>query len=398
MVLANYFGRENGHTKFMWCAHFIRRTNELKNIYPMIKSSVGVFKEKNTKRIHFVFYSTSCHKVFEIENECILKSILLMDGTKPLLDIFLKINLNFQQFTYKELEECTELLLKEGIIENTNDPIREQFTTEELERYSRQVDLWSDYCDLSSPWELQKNIKESTVAIIGIGGIGSWMATSLVMAGIGNIKLVDYDRVERHNITRQLLYTTEDIGREKIKVMEMKLRSINPNVNIFPAHMEIDEGTDLSHIVESCDLVINCADNPDINTTAQWVSKVCLKYKVPHIVGGGYIGHLGLIGPTIIPGRTKCWDCYQINYKKRRKEGKLLTNLFPDRKRHTGATASISSIVANFQVWDAIRLLGRIGDPNIINKTGEIDLNNLSIRWNNLSEDDLCEVCSEYYI
>jgi len=70
-----------------------------------------------------------------------------------------------------------------------------------------------------------------------------------------------------------------------------------------------------------------------------------------------------------------------------------LDNLFPERKRHTGAIAPLSAIVANFQVWDALRILGGIGEPIITNRTGEIDLRTLSIHWSYIQTDKQCDLC-----
>jgi molybdopterin/thiamine biosynthesis adenylyltransferase len=241
---------------------------------------------------------------------------------------------------------------------------------------------------------VQENIKNATVTVLGTGGTGSWIIQSLVMAGIGNIIRIDFDTIELHNLTRQTLYFTEDIGKLKTQVLVKRIKEINPNVKVKTFNVELKNDTQLKKFFDGSDLVINCTDSPDINTTSSWVSDACMALNIPHIVGGGYNGHVGMIGPSIIPYQTACWNCYTIDYNEKAETGEKLSYVAGDSK-FSGAIASLSAIVANIQAWDALRIIGKIGDPLLANKKGELYFDDLRITWTDINQKNNCKWCSQ---
>ena len=80
-------------------------------------------------------------------------------------------------------------------------------------RYSRQ--------QLIPDWN-QESLSEATVLILGVGATGSFVASNLAMSGVGSLILVDYDTIELSNLNRQLLFRTEDIGKNKAEVQNNK--------------------------------------------------------------------------------------------------------------------------------------------------------------------------------
>jgi molybdopterin/thiamine biosynthesis adenylyltransferase len=255
----------------------------------------------------------------------------------------------------------------------------------EDDRYSRQVLLWEELAPEVPPDLVQSNLEKSTVLVIGLGGTGSWMVHHLAAAGIGRLILVDNDVVEVSNLSRQAIYKMEDIGQLKVEVATRYIAQLNPFSKVQGVRRSVggpDDFTDL--LSANVNLVINCADHPDINTTSHWVSTACTPLGIPHIVGGGYSAHLGLIGPTIIPGQTACWDCYTLNHSQSIAD-EPLDNLHPGRPKRAGAAAPISAMVASFQAWDAIRLLGGHIPPTLVNQYGELDVTDFSIRWTRIT-------------
>ena len=75
-------------------------------------------------------------------------------------------------------------------------------------------------------------LEESTVAVIGLGGVGSWAAEALARAGVGGLLLVDHDCVCATNINRQLVAATSTIGRPKVEVMRERVLDINPAIRV----------------------------------------------------------------------------------------------------------------------------------------------------------------------
>ncbi len=103
-------------------------------------------------------------------------------------------------------------------------------------------------------------LKEKTVAIFGIGGVGGYVAESLARSGIGNFKLIDNDVVSLNNINRQIIALSNTVGQYKTKVMEERIKNINPNANVVTYEMfylpDNADAVDLS----DCDYIVDCID------------------------------------------------------------------------------------------------------------------------------------------
>ncbi|MGT2755785.1 ThiF family adenylyltransferase [Streptococcus ovuberis] len=151
----------------------------------------------------------------------------------------------------------------------------------------------------------------------------------------------------------------------------------------------------LESAVISADIVINCTDYPDINTTSTWISNLCMKLNKPHIIGGGYSGHTGIIGPTIIPNQTVCWEC--INSSHKEFLSKSSQNVIINMRKSAGANVILSSFVANIQAWECIKVLTNISSPTVINRRGFLDVNTLSIEWVTSKARANCDYCKHLF-
>ena len=101
------------------------------------------------------------------------------------------------------------------------------FTEQQVNRYARHILL------KEVGGEGQQKLLDSKVLIIGAGGLGSPLLLYLAAAGVGTIGIVDDDVVDLSNLQRQVIHTTDDIGRFKIESAAATVRAINPDVNIF---------------------------------------------------------------------------------------------------------------------------------------------------------------------
>ena len=108
-----------------------------------------------------------------------------------------------------------------------------------------------------------KKLNNAKVAVFGIGGVGSFVCEGLARSGIGNFILVDYDKIDESNINRQLIATTNTIGKYKVDLMKERILEINPDANVetykefYMADSEIDIITkDLSYAVDCVDTIM----------------------------------------------------------------------------------------------------------------------------------------------
>jgi adenylyltransferase/sulfurtransferase len=120
-----------------------------------------------------------------------------------------------------------------------------------LEQYfNRQIQLWGE--------GTQKSLQHKKIAIIGSGGLGCTLAMALGTSGIGEIHMVDFDRVSNHNIHRQIAFTLEDEGKNKAKVATALIEAKNPFVKTVAFEMTFDE---FAHMGNRYDLILDATDN-----------------------------------------------------------------------------------------------------------------------------------------
>ena len=105
-------------------------------------------------------------------------------------------------------------------------------------------------------------IKEKTVAVIGVGGVGGYAVEALVRAGIEKLIIVDYDIVDITNINRQIIALQENVGMYKTDVIKDRIGRINPNCNVILINKKLDEDNllelfdyNIDYLVDACDTV-----------------------------------------------------------------------------------------------------------------------------------------------
>jgi len=132
-------------------------------------------------------------------------------------------------------------------------------------------------------------LSQSHVCVIGIGGVGSWVAESLARSAIGKISLVDLDVVAESNINRQLVATTDNIGRDKVLVMKDRIEQINPSCEVNTVDEFINRDNLATLIKPEFDYVIDCID--DFRTKAALIN-YCRQQKIKILTMGGAGGQL----------------------------------------------------------------------------------------------------------
>ncbi|CAN5420677.1 adenylyltransferase/sulfurtransferase MoeZ [soil metagenome] len=131
---------------------------------------------------------------------------------------------------------------------------KNMLTSKELKRYNRQMLL----PDLGR--EGQERLKLGSVLVIGAGGLGSPALYYLVAAGVGRIGIVDFDVVDESNLQRQILYTTEDVGKSKAGRAKERLTDLNPYVKI-EVHEILLNSSNAIEIISGYDVIIDASDN-----------------------------------------------------------------------------------------------------------------------------------------
>jgi adenylyltransferase/sulfurtransferase len=149
----------------------------------------------------------------------------------------------------------------------------------------------------------QHRLNESRAVIVGLGAMGSAVATNLVRAGIGEVSLIDRDFVELHNLQRQVLFCEEDVDRPKAVAAADSLQKINSSIKI-DFHTKDLNVTNAEKLLAGADIVLDGTDNLQ---TRFLINDVCVKHVIPWIYAGA-VGTSGMVMP-IIPQKTPCFRC-----------------------------------------------------------------------------------------
>ncbi|MFW5713940.1 MAG: HesA/MoeB/ThiF family protein [Brevefilum sp.] len=171
------------------------------------------------------------------------------------------------------------------------------FSQDELLRYSRQILL------PQVGLEGQRKIKQASVLIIGMGGLGSASSLYLTAAGVGRIGLVDPDHVESSNLQRQILYSTNMVGELKTDAAQKRLSDQNPHcqIDVYPTLFTSENA---EKIAKGYDILIDGTDNLP---TRYLINDLCVLTSRPFVFGAidRFEGQMALFNPPDGP----CYRC-----------------------------------------------------------------------------------------
>lgn len=243
-----------------------------------------------------------------------------------------------------------------------------ELSGEELDAYSRQIVLK----DIG--YEGQRKIRGGRVCVIGVGGLGSTIVTQLAGMGVGFLRMVDRDVVERANLHRQGVYSVKDLGVPKVEAAENRIREINPDVEVEALPVSVNDHNAES-IVKGVDVVVDGLDSLRVRRI---VNRACVGLSVPYVFGSA----VEMFGnaSTIIPGETPCLDCF-------------LPSQEPSATCATvGVHPSLVSIIASIQVSEAVRIITG-AKPVLTSKLLFFDLRNMLLETIEIKRSESCETC-----
>ena len=169
-----------------------------------------------------------------------------------------------------------------------------------VDRYSRQIVL------KNIGVKGQKKISSSKVFIVGAGGLGCPIADLLCRAGVGEIGIIDYDRVSLSNLNRQTLFDTKDIKKFKVDVLKKKLNKVNPlvKIKIFKKKININN---IDNLISKYQIIVDASDNFE---TKFLLNDKSIKHKKKLIVGAisRFDGHIFVF--DFKDNKSACLKCF----------------------------------------------------------------------------------------
>jgi molybdopterin-synthase adenylyltransferase len=242
----------------------------------------------------------------------------------------------------------------------------------QLQRYSRHI-LLDDI-----GFEAQQRLLDSTILIIGAGGLGSPVALYLASAGIGHIVIADGDLVDLTNLQRQILHTTQRVGQTKASSAHKAMQALNPDIRITAIAQRL-EGDALQVQVNRANVVVDCTDN---FATRHEVNRACVAAKVP-LVSGAAIRFDGQL--MVFDARLEHSACYHCVFPESAEVTEELCALM-------GVFAPLTGIVGTMQAAEAIKIVGQFGQVGV-NRLVMIDALAGGLDTILLQRDATCSVC-----
>jgi molybdopterin/thiamine biosynthesis adenylyltransferase len=242
-----------------------------------------------------------------------------------------------------------------------------ELTDEDRRRYEWQ--LWvSDYGE-----EGQRKVKASSVLVSRIGGVGGTAAMQLAAAGIGRLLLAHAGPLRLDDLNRQLLMTTDWIGKPRVESAIRRLHELNPNVAIETVAENVSE-SNAAHLVGRCDVVVSAAP---LFSERLLMNREAVRQRKP-IVDCAMYELEGRV-TTIIPGKTPCLSC-----------------LYPEPpanwKREFPVFSAVSSTVGCLAAMEVIKLVAGLGEP-LAGRLLIFDLRDMTFRAIPIARHADCRVC-----
>jgi len=218
---------------------------------------------------------------------------------------------------------------------------------EEIERYSRHIIL------SEIGVKGQKKLKEAKVLIIGAGGLGAPVAMYLAAAGVGTIGIADADEVDLSNLQRQIIHSTADIGKAKVKSAQETMNAMNPNVEV-KTYRTFVNSSNIRELIRDYDFVIDGTDNFPAKFL---INDACVMEKKA-------FSHAGIIRfkgqlMTYIPGQGPCYRCV---FKDPPPKDAVPTC------KQAGVVGAMGGVIGSLQAMEAIKYIVGVGE----NLTGKL--------------------------
>lgn len=208
-----------------------------------------------------------------------------------------------------------------------------------MELFSRQIPFLGE--------ERQDALSKAKVAVIGAGGLGSFVSSLLVRAGVGVVRIIDPDVVELSNLPRTAIYRQKDAGKSKAFILAERLSGINPDSRV-DGKLESFNAYSAEKLLAGFGVVVDCTDSMEARYA---INKFCIKNKIPWVYGA-VLRDEGF-SATFAAGGRPCFNCvYHDKTREAEKTG------------DTGVIGTAVAMVASWQATEVIKIVTGLAVPN----------------------------------
>jgi len=228
----------------------------------------------------------------------------------------------------------------------------------------------------------QRRLQQTRVLMVGAGGLGAPAAFYLAAAGIGHLRIVDFDVVERSNLQRQIIHSEAAIGTPKVESARERLHALNPHIHIEAIAQKVTSAT-IDALLEGVDVVLDGSDNFPVRYL---LNDACIKHRKPLVYAAveRFSGQISVFDAGRQRGQAPCYRC-----------------LFPQPPpaefapncAQAGVLGVLPGLAGMIQATEVLKLLLNIGEP-LIGRLLRFDALSMQFRQTRLSPDRHCLLCA----
>jgi molybdopterin/thiamine biosynthesis adenylyltransferase len=331
------------------------------------------------------------------EHRHVWRLLQLLDGSRTRAEIIAAMVDHDATVRPEEVEDVLQALIDAGYVEDgaARAPVG-LFADRELERYRRNLEFFSYFtAPPVTNYDLQARLKQARVTVLGLGGLGSYVALALAAAGVGDMLLVDDDTVELHNLNRQVLYTETDVGCRKTEAAARRLAAVNPHIQISTRATRVASIENAGDCLRGRDLLVCAADRPRIRIY-EWLNAAAVAERVAWIRGAND-------GLTVnmflhVPGETACFECEQRHALATVPSyGALMQyamDVVGDRTVNP-CTAPVAGLIGGITALEAVKYLSGAAPSVIHNRKLTVDLQTFETRFAEGHRQPDCSACGQ---
>jgi adenylyltransferase/sulfurtransferase len=225
----------------------------------------------------------------------------------------------------------------------------------------------------------QERLESSRVLIVGMGGLGCPVILYLAAAGIGNIGIIDFDNVDISNLQRQILYTDEDIGKNKVKIAKERIEQLNSKINVIAYNEKLTSFNALD-ILKNYDVVVDAADNFQ---TRYLINDSCALIGIPDIWASVYKFE-GQVS-VFFAKKGACYRCFHPIPPK--------PGIVPS-CGESGVIGALAGVIGSIQACEVLKIITGAGNP-LIGRLLYFDVLNMSTKEFKITKDKNCPLCGK---
>lgn len=262
----------------------------------------------------------------------------------------------------------------------------------EDERHFSNLNFFGTFAGLDRPRDVfVRRLRDAHVLVLGVGGGGSSVVQCLAGLGVGELTLVDHDRVEPRNFARQFLYRHQDIGRRKTDRAAEWVREYDPSIKVNTVDRWIAGPEDLADLTDGIDLMTGGLDgHPDAGL---WVNEAAVRAGIPYVVGGGT--RTQVMYMSVDPGRTPCLACDDADRPAPGTSAATALRLAESINLTNPLTGAMATQIGSLIAFEAMRYLTGHEPPRAAGGRVLIDLRNgLQPEWQPILRNPDCAVCA----